>query len=232
MCGRFSFAEARDKVVEKLPDIYVPDPLVLSYNIAPSQNAYIITNEAPTKLQSYKWGLLPSWSSNMNYTANLINARAEGIATKPSFSMPIRHRRCLVLADSYYEWRTEFRNKIPYRFVPHNADLLLLAGLWDSWIASDSKTIVNSFCIITVAASNDLQKIHHRMPAILMSEEARKQWLTTQHLNDALSLLQPAPSDYLKVYTVSEKLNSPSNNYIELQNEVLPPKTLFDDFLL
>jgi len=117
MCGRFSFSTSKEKIQQQFGDIEVGTNLRMNFNVAPTQHTYIVTNDSPNRLQYVTWGLIPHWSNDGKNTGKLINARAEGIATKPSFRLPIRKRRCWVLADSFYEWRKGADAKIPYRLL-------------------------------------------------------------------------------------------------------------------
>ena len=125
MCGRFSFVVKKEKVKKQLPRVNVDNGLLeSSYNIAPTQNAYLLAQPLPTTLQMMQWGLIPHWSKDGKSGASLINARVETIVEKPSFRESIQWRRCVVLADSFYEWRTEGARKFPYRIQLPNDELL------------------------------------------------------------------------------------------------------------
>jgi putative SOS response-associated peptidase YedK len=148
MCGRYSFAPKPKQLDTQMRDVQRPVELHISYNIAPTHQAYVIANDAPGTLQTMEWGLVPYWSADGKNTGRLINARAEGIEEKPSFREPLRSRRCLVPADSFYEWRTEpGGRKTPYRILPENDDLLFMAGIWDEWRHGDAHK--RTFSIIT-----------------------------------------------------------------------------------
>ncbi|MFQ5448832.1 MAG: SOS response-associated peptidase, partial [Saprospiraceae bacterium] len=155
----------------------------------------------------------------------LINARSEGIETKPSFRIPIRKRRCLVPADSFYEWRKEGLKKIPYRIKMQNGGLLFFAGVWDVWYKGDYG--VKTFSIITAPPNFEMAGIHNRMPVLLTTLEQRRQWLETTDLGEVLSMLQTPPDGILNIYRVSELVNSVLNNSTELHQEVKEPPALF-----
>jgi putative SOS response-associated peptidase YedK len=208
MCGRFSFVASKEKT-QKQQGIKVQGVVQPNYNIAPMTSAYVIASNKPTELQRFAWGLIPHWSGEQPQGgANLINARAEGIVSKPSFRIPIRQRRCLVLADSFYEWRTVGRQKQPYRILLRDAAILPMAGIWDVWERPD-RQLVYSFAIITTEANEDMAALHDRMPVILSSPEAQKMWLAeTTDLQTVLSLLQPLPNGLLRSYPISTDINS------------------------
>ena len=227
MCGRYSFASSKEKI-NKHFNFNIKQDLQSSYNIAPTHNAYVITNEAPKKLQRLMWGLVPHWAKTSKIGSNLINARFETIATKPSFRIPIRKRRCLVLADGFYEWRRYGASKIPYRITAKNSnDLLVFAGLWDVW-NTPSGIPMQTFTIITTPPNEEMKMVHNRMPMILFSKEAQQEWISDLALSDALGLLKTPESDMLKLFPVSSKVNKPTYNEPDLYNSVEEPPTLFD----
>ena len=203
----------------------IPDTLRINYNVAPTQHAYILANDQPERLQYVGWGLVPHWSNDGKNSGRLINARREGIEAKSSFRIPIRKRRCLVPADSFYEWRKDGPQKVPYRILLKNGELMLFAGIWDIWYDGDYG--LKTFSIITTDANADVAAIHNRMPVVLADKEQQKHWLETEDLDEALSLLQTPPEGLLKMYRVSEQVNSVVNNGPELQLEVPEPPTLF-----
>lgn len=225
MCGRFSLATSKEKLQQQLPFVEATETLRVSYNIAPTQHAYAVTNDQPERLQYITWGLVPHWSKDGKKSGRLINARLEGIETKPSFRIPVRKRRCLVPADSFYEWRREGAQKIPYRIFLNNGDLMMFAGIWDVWYSGDYG--LKTFSIITSDANEEVSPIHNRMPLILTTLEAQKAWLEAEELDDILSLMQIPPDGILNKYRVSDQVNSVVNNAPELHYEVPESPTLF-----
>lgn len=225
MCGRFSLATSKEKLQQQLPFVEVPETLRLSYNIAPTQHAYVVTDDHPERLQYITWGLVPHWSEDGKNTGRLINARREGIETKPSFRVPIRKRRCLVPADSFYEWRREGHGKIPYRILLKNNDLMMFAGVWDIWYKGDYG--LKTFSIITTDANDDVSDIHNRMPVILTTPEQQKRWLESEDLDEILMLLQTPPDHLIKKYRVTDKVNAVTNDSPDMHLELPEPPTLF-----
>ncbi|TAK49642.1 MAG: SOS response-associated peptidase [Saprospiraceae bacterium] len=225
MCGRFSLVTSKKKLQQELPFVETGDTFLVSYNIAPMQHAYVVTNDNPGRLQYITWGLVPHWSVNGKNTGRLINARREGIDGKPSFRIPIRKRRCLVPADSFYEWRKEGFKNTAYRIMMQNQGLLFFAGVWDVWYNGDS--VVKTFSIITTAPNSEMAEIHNRMPVLLGTAEQRRQWLETTDIKEVLSLLQTPPDGILHIYRVSSLVNSVLNDSVELHKEVPEPPTLF-----
>jgi putative SOS response-associated peptidase YedK len=225
MCGRFSLVTTKEKLQQQLPFVEVPDTMHISYNIAPTQDAYVVTDEDPSHLQQLAWGLVPYWSDDGKNAGRLINARREGIETKPSFKMPIRKRRCLVPADSFYEWRKEGRNRVPYRILLKDDNLMVFAGVWDEWRKDGH--VFRSFSIITTDANGDMADLHDRMPLLLTTPGQQRRWLELEDLDEVLTLLQTPLDGSIKKYRVSEKVNSVANDSPMLHTEVLEPPTLF-----
>jgi len=218
MCGRFSFSTSKEKLKKQFGDIDVDDNLRTNYNVAPTQKSYVITNKQPDHLSLFTWGLLPYWSRDGKVTGRLINARSEGIAAKPSFRVPIRRRRCWVLADSFYEWIRQGNEKIPYRILPKSDELLVMAGIWDVWKQDDE--VVRSFSILTTPPNREMSHLHNRMPLVLNSREIQEQYLFSEDLDEVLGLLQPPPDGVLEYYRVSQKVNSYRNNSPDLHEPV------------
>ncbi len=225
MCGRFSFVTSPEKVREQLGEIETGQNLRLSFNIAPTQHAYVITNEYPKRLEYLAWGLIPHWAKDEKGAGKLINARMEGIAAKPSFRVPIRRRRCLVLADSFYEWRTEGGKKIPYRIFLKNGELMLLAGIWDVWYKGDYA--MRTFSILTCPPNKEVAPLHNRMPLILPLREQQERWLSNLSVEEVIEMLHTPPDGLLGLYQVSDKVNSVKNDSPDLQQRIGGQTTLF-----
>ncbi|RME99103.1 MAG: SOS response-associated peptidase [Bacteroidetes bacterium] len=227
MCGRYSLVTTVAQIEQQLQVHFeqVTD-LPANYNVAPTQLAWCVTNTDPQLLQAFHWGLVPHWAKDKSRAASLINARRESISTKPSFRIPIRRRRCLVLADSFYEWRRSGKQKLPYRILRDNAQLLVFAGLWDEWHSAQG--IYRSFTIITTEPNREMAAIHNRMPALLLTKAQQRSWLADQPLEDALELLNTPPDNVLQMYRVSSAINSVRYNepaaHIRVQDD---PLTLF-----
>ena len=225
MCGRFSFASSEDKLRQQFGDIDIDGPLEWRYNVAPTQPAYLITDATPHRLQRYYWGLLPFWSKEKKITGKLINARSETIAEKPSFRTSFRRRRCWVPADSFYEWRREGKQKIPYRILPANGELLVMAGIWEIW--GEGEEEIRTFSILTTEPNREIAPLHNRMPVLLTGAEAREAYLLEEDLNVVRDLLHPPPDDYLRLYRVSQQVNSPRNDTPAL-HQAVEENRLFD----
>src|SRR5690606_16452587 len=226
MCGRYSFFVSKERIQQQLPNVETGENMRLSYNIAPTQHAYVVTNDNPNKLQYITWGLIPKWSNDGKNTGKLINARREGIETKPSFRLPVRKRRCIVPADSFYEWKTYGVRKIPYRILLKNNELLMMAGVWDVWY--DGNYAVKTFSIITTGPNKEMTGIHDRMPVLLTTGDIQKKWLSDAPLDDVLELLHTPSDNILRIYRVSEKVNSVKNDFPDLHLELPENRSLFD----
>lgn len=215
MCGRYSLATGTD-VLKGLFDVpgEVPD-LAPRWNVAPTQPVavVVVTNEGPRTIRTMRWGLVPSWAKDASIGNRMINARAETLAEKPSFRDALRRRRCLVVADGFYEWVKEGAAKRPVWIHPREGGVLAFAGLWERWTDRASGEIVETCTIVTTAANGTMAPFHHRMPVILPAS-AWDRWLDPKPADPAslLPLLVPAPDDLLAVRPVSKRVNSPAND--------------------
>lgn len=216
MCGRFvQFSSLR--TLEKYFNIQTaPDNIVPSYNIAPTQQVLAIVKSDDYQLQKFYWGLVPSWAQNLSGASRLINARVETLATKPSFRAAFKRRRCLILADGFYEWKGEKGHKQPWFIALPSDQPLAFAGLWEIWKdrqAPPDQSDYRSCTIITTEASESLRDIHHRMPVIL-KPEAYEKWLDPQNqdVHQIESILQTNIVREFKRYPVSKRINRIQNN--------------------
>ena len=225
MCGRYSLALSKVKLEEALK-VKLSQEIQPNYNIAPTNLSHVITDQYPKHIQMFHWGLIPHWSNDGKLTGKLINARSESISSKPSFRIPIRKKRCLVLADSFYEWKPYGRTKLPYRITMRDDELMIMAGIWDVW--QQGNLVINSFSILTTQPNKEMELIHNRMPVIFSNNEDWEKWLSDIPLEEVLAMLHPAEDNLLRIYRVSEKLNSVRANSPDLHHEVLAPPTLFD----
>ena len=209
MCGRFAFFAKGHFGYESLQ---LPEPPpVERYNIAPSQDILAIRTAPETtgrpEWVMLRWGLVPFWSKEPGGKRPLINARAEGIETKPSFRGPVRHRRCIVPASGFYEWRREGSGKQPFFVGPVADEVFAFAGIWDHWEGKQGE-VIESVVIITTSANELMQPIHDRMPVILEKEDVAGWIAPTTQLEKALALLKPCSSAMMEAYPVSSLVNS------------------------
>ena len=229
MCGRYSFFIPLEQAELELQVRAIPNPdWFPHYNAAPSQGMPVITNEFPDVIQYFRWGLVPKWAKDISFGYKMINTRRESIEEKPGFRNIFKYRRCVVLADGYYEWQASApikegekskgkQVKQPFRFHLPGEDILLMAGLWDTWGNEGLQT----FSIITCPANDDTAPYHDRMPVILSHVQAKK-WLDNKTpFEDLLAMLQPAPNGLLEIYPISTYLNKPGNEGPEVIEKVL-----------
>ena len=187
-------------------------PLSPRYNIAPTQPIPVVLETIEDKTRQFKllhWGLIPSWAKDAKMGAKLINARAETVTEKPAFRSAFKKRRCLVLADGFYEWQQQNGKKQPFYFRLQDGQPFAFAGLWEHWEGAEGEAI-ESCTILTTEANDLLQPIHDRMPVILDAKDYDR-WLdpTVQKPDDLKSLLKPYRSQEMTLYPVSAKVNNP-----------------------
>ncbi len=217
MCGRFALSAPVETIRQhfKLREDIVLQP---RYNIAPSQQVAVVREAVPgvNKLVMMRWGLVPSWASDLKFSNMLINARAETLHQKPSFSVPFKKSRCLLPADGFYEWRAVpgLKTKQPYLVRMQNGGVFAFGGLWSSWKDKTSGEIVESCTIITTEPNILLAEIHNRMPVIIQPDHYAT-WLG-QHsdpaaLKELFSPVDPAGMICHPVSTLcnSTKIDSP-----------------------
>ena len=220
---RYSFHIAKE-TIEHHFDFKIEDSIRTSYQIVPKQPGCVILNVDPKKLRYLNWGLIPADSKDGINDGRLINARMETISSQPSFRMPIREKRCLILADSYYEWNDTGLKKYPYRVVPYNKSLMVFAGIWDTW--KNGELMVHSFSAITTKSNGLVNKIASRMPVILETKKEQLRWLSDLSLKECKEMLNPPKEDYLNVYRITEKANNSNYNAPDLHKEVSVPMNI------
>ncbi len=211
MCGRYTYfpREFSDlRLTWNVDEVFGLKP---RYNIAPTQEAPVIVQAAGKRtLELFRWGLIPWWAKDPAIGNRMINARAETLAEKPAFKDLLGKRRCLVLADGFYEWRREGKRKIPMRFKLKSDEPFAFAGLWDSWKQPDGR-LLRTYTIVTTEPNDVLRPIHNRMPVMLTNDDARR-WLAVDQISHALSLLKPYPADAMEGYDVPPLVNDPRND--------------------
>lgn len=219
MCGRFTLSQSAEAIASVFQLNQVPT-LEPRYNIAPTQPvATVLQSANERQFQLLRWGLIPAWAKDATMGSRLINARAETVAEKPSFRSAFRHRRCLVIADGFYEWRRQDGKKQPFYFRMQNQQSFAFAGLWEHWQDPKGEAI-DSCTILTTEANELLQQIHERMPVILNPKDY-DMWLDpTVQIEQLQPLLQPYSSTAMTSYPVSTKVNKPTNDTPELINSL------------
>lgn len=212
MCGRFSRKSTLQAIIDEFEIEEVNGTVEPGYNVAPGQEIAVILKDETRKLGLLKWGLIPSWSKDPAIGNRMINARAETLAEKPSFKHPLRRKRCLIVADGFFEWKKEGTQKIPMYIFLKDQKPFVFAGLWDTWTSPEGKKI-STCTIITTEPNEFMKKIHNRMPVILPKERI-EDWLdrSIENEHQVLPLLQPYPEKEMDAYEVSRFVNSPTNN--------------------
>jgi putative SOS response-associated peptidase YedK len=219
MCGRFAFHSPHDTVVQlfALPDD-APD-IAPRYNIAPAAGvaAVRLAGDGRRELARLHWGLVPAWARERAIGQRLINARAETLLEKPAFRSAFRRRRCLVLADGYYEWRAVTGGKQPYYIHAASGLPFGMAALWEVWRDPADGAPLESCVIITREAAGVVREIHARMPAIV-ARPAHAAWLdpASEDMTALAALLAAEPGVALAAHRVSRRVNNPRNEGAEL----------------
>lgn len=225
MCGRYSFNIKKEDLKIQLPGISLPDNWIQNLNICPTEEAFAIFNENHLLFSTMKWGFKNEIISKNEMTL-YINARSETIFEKKNFKNSILKRRCILPADSFYEWGKYGKSKIPYRIMPSEDPVLFMAGIWQAF--EHNKALFSAFVIITTEASDDMSGLHNRMPVILNTVKKRENWLSAQTSTDELiNMMKPTPGGYLKNYPVSNIVNNIKVKTGDLHAPVNSPLTLF-----
>lgn len=208
MCGRFAFYSPSEATAALFG---VDGALAVEprYNIAPTQFVAAIRDNADQhrELVMLRWGLVPFWAKDPSIGNRMINARAETVAEKPSYRNAFKHRRCVVLADGFYEWHRQGDVKIPHFISLKSGEPFALAGLWETWKDKDSGEELQTTTLITTAANDFMQPLHHRMPVIVQADGAND-WLSgsADFLDGAADRTPP-----LRAWPVSRNVNNARN---------------------
>lgn len=228
MCGRFTLKTPAQELASLFNGLNFGG-LQPRYNVCPTQlSACVRTSaEGVNEVAMLRWGLVPSWADDLKIGPKMINARSETVATKPSFRAAFQRRRCLVLADGFYEWKKDGKAKQPYYISQVDGKAFALAGLWESWRDPESEQVHETFTVLTTEANQTMQPLHHRMPVFLNPEDYSV-WLDVEFKDASVleSLLIPCAEDRLHAWQVEKLVNKPINDRPEC---ILPlPKGLFD----
>jgi putative SOS response-associated peptidase YedK len=215
MCGRFTLRTPATVLTQRLLfdlDIQdVPDDLAPRFNIAPTQSVAVVREleEGERCFNWLRWGLIPSWAKDPAIGNRTINARAETVAEKPAFRSAFRRRRCLVLADGYYEWRKEGKNKQPFYIRMRDEGPFAFAGLWERWSPGANAEPLETCTLITTDANELTRPIHDRMPVILSPDDFAT-WIDPDldDRDELLPLLRPYDSAAMRADPVSKHVNN------------------------
>lgn len=216
MCGRFTL---RSSMPVLMAEFGLPESPVLKprYNIAPTQAVAALRLASPDDvlisdevgLAWLRWGLIPGWADDPRIGSRMINARGETVHEKPAFRKAFRERRCLVLADGYYEWRNDPAGKTPFWITRRDGRPMSFAGIWERW--KKGQTPIESCAIITTDANALTAEVHDRMPVIIEPED-RSLWLNPDSPEERLRpLLKPCGEDELRLVRVSKHVNRPDH---------------------
>lgn len=216
MCGRYSQTKSKQDIKKRFNVKKIPDDIGPLFNIVPDSNVPVILNESSDEVILARWGLVPSWSKVEKSPYSMINARAETLLEKPSYKRLIKSKRCLILADSFYEWKKVNGKKFPHRIMLEKEELFAFAGLWDLWEGNGNALI--SCSIITTSPNKLCAKIHDRMPVIL-PKNREEDWLSDMPIEQIIKLLQPC-ADEMKCYEISLRVNNPLNDSVDILQPV------------
>jgi putative SOS response-associated peptidase YedK len=234
MCGRYTIVTPPDDLEDRFGAI-ADRSLEPRYNAAPGQELPVVTNDAPDTISHLQWGLIPGWADDPRIGNRLINARAETVDEKRSFRAAYERRRCLVLADGFYEWAATDAGKQPYRVTLDDGEPFALAGLWERWHPPRKQTgldefadgdpdseadPVETFAIVTTEPNAVIEPLHDRMATVL-PPDGEQRWLDGD--GDRAELLEPYPAAEMRAYPVSTAVNDPSNDLPGLVEEVDAP---------
>jgi len=218
MCGRFTLTINPADLRDTFSDYIFPSQFGPRFNIAPSQPVLAIPNDEKNTADFFIWGLIPMWAKDPSIGNRFINARGETVAEKPSFRGSFKYKRCLILADGFYEWKANSgkKTKTPFYIHMKNRRPFALAGLWDVWEGPDGSNI-KTCTIITTTPNELMEHVHDRMPVILHPRDYAK-WLdvSPQTPENLLPLIKPYPADEMSAYRVSPLVNRPVNDTPEL----------------
>src|SRR5690606_22269468 len=208
MCGRFAFYSSSEAMAE----LFRAEPVATvepRWNIAPSQDVAAVRQREPGRreLVTLRWGLVPYWAQDPSIGNRLINARAETLAGKPAYREAYRKRRCLVLADGFYEWRPGPSGKIPWFVSLASGEPFAFAGLWERWRDRDGGKPLETAVIVTTAARGFIAELHDRMPVVLSREQGER-WLDG---DDAVLTEAAAHPPALRAWPVDRRVNRAEN---------------------
>ena len=228
MCGRFFIAQAPEIFRTFYGYAEMPN-FPPRYNVAPTQPVPVVLAErGQRQFRLVRWGLWPSWVKDPKDFPLVINARSETLREKPTFRGALRHRRCVFLADGFYEWRREGKGrgatKTPFMIRRADGKPVALAGLWENWLGADGSE-VDTAAIVTTDANGTMAAVHDRMPAILAPDQIEP-WLDTRGVEPdaAVGLCRPCPDEWLTLDPVSPRVNDARTDAPDLIEPLAAPR--------
>ena len=219
MCGRYILHSPLSDLADRFQFRSNGIKVTASYNIAPTESVLTIVSYKYRRPEIMRWGFIPKWQNSIQPTYPMINARSESAHTNPTFKNSFSSRRCLIIANGFYEWIKEGKQRIPILFTLSSNQPFAFAGLWETRKDEKTDQIINSCTILTTKPNKLVEPIHNRMPVIL-SQETESLWLDpmTNKYDKLSHLLSPYPAVEMKSKVVSQKVNSVRNNGPELIN--------------
>jgi putative SOS response-associated peptidase YedK len=217
MCGRFALYSPAEAAAA-LFGVSASLPVEPRYNIAPTQDIAAIRNdqEGERELVLLRWGLVPFWAKDPSIGNRMINARAETVAEKPSYRNAYRHRRCIVLADGFYEWLRRGETKTPFFISLASGQPFALAGLWENWTDKETGESLQTTTLITTDANDFMAQLHHRMPVVLEANTATDWLAGSNDLLDDVGAITPP----LQAWPVDRRVNNARNEGEDLVSAV------------
>ncbi len=210
MCGRYTLTIDPADLQDMLELGELPPDLHPRYNIAPTQPVAVVTSADDRKVEFFQWGLIPSWSKDPAIGSRMINARAETLAEKPAYRVPFARKRCLILADGFFEWKQVDKSKRPFFIQLKSREPFAFAGLWDTWAAPTGEA--KRTCTIVTCEPNELMsELHNRMPVIL-DKSLMWDWLDPAATPIGLRALLIPYAKPMSAYAVSRLVNQPGSD--------------------
>jgi putative SOS response-associated peptidase YedK len=226
MCGRFGLTRPEKLKLERFGITGLPEDVEPRYNISPGTDVLVIRErKSGREATRVRWGLVPWWAEDPAVGARLANARSEGAFEKPAFKEPMRKRRCLIPADVFYEWQAirGQKRKQPFAVGLRTGEPFALGGIWDFWAPRDGAEGIMSCAILTTEPNVLLSTIHDRMP-VIVPEAGYQAWLDPLTPEPAVQeLVQPFPSERLRAWPISLRVNRTEEDDAGLLDPVEPP---------
>ena len=215
MCGRYGQTKTDKEKIKKAFRLKNIDfDLVPRYNITPGQDVPVVLNASPDELTLVRWGLVPSWAKDEKIGYKMNNARSETIFEKPSFRHSIRKKRCLILADCFYEWQKTEGAKQPYCIRLKSHETFAFAGIWDIWDKGGKP--LHTCSVVTCGPNTLMSPIHDRMPVIFSKKDDAQKWLSDCGEDAVRALLRPHEPAGMEAYKIATLVNSPANQSEEI----------------